>query len=47
MIFNSKKQYKFAGDAYSRHYTTKLDKDDYILKLQVVILCLKVARGRD
>ena len=38
MIFNSKKQYKCAGDAYPRHYTLKLDKDDYILKLQVQLM---------
>ena len=38
MIFNSNKQYKCAGDAYSRQYTTKLDKDDYILRLQVNLL---------
>ena len=35
MVFNTKKQYIFAGDAYPRHYVSKLDKGDYILKLQV------------
>ena len=35
MVFNSKKQFFFAGDAYSKHYSSKLDKGDYILKLQV------------
>jgi tripeptidyl-peptidase-2 len=35
MVFNCNKQYKCAGDSYSRQYTTKLDKDDYILRLQV------------
>ena len=35
MVFNSKKQFVFAGDAYSKHYSSKLDKGDYILKLQV------------
>lgn len=35
IVFNTKKQFMFAGDAYSKHYTSKLDKGDYILKLQV------------
>ena len=38
MIFNSKKQHKCTGDAYSRQYITKLDKDDYILRLQVRLI---------
>ena len=35
MVFNVNKQYMFAGDAYSRHYASKLDKGDYILRMQV------------
>ena len=35
MVFNARKQFIFAGDAYPRHYISKLDKGDYILKLQV------------
>ena len=36
MVFSSSdKQFIFAGDAYSQQYSSKIDKGDYILKLQV------------
>ena len=35
MIFTINKQFVCAGDAYSKKYKSRLDKDDYILKLQV------------
>lgn len=35
MVFDDKKQFIFAGDAYPKHYAYKLDKGEYTLKLQV------------
>ena len=45
MVFNARKQFIFAGDAYPRHYISKLDKGDYILKLQVRVKLTCVLQG--
>ena len=43
MVFNVHKQYMFAGDAYSAHYATKLDKGSYTLRMQVQYINLTVS----
>ena len=37
IIFDSNKQFICAGDAYPKHYSAKLEKGEYILKLKVYI----------
>ena len=41
MIFDSNRQFICAGDAYPKHYSSKLEKGEYTLKLQVgrIVLC--------
>ena len=42
LLYDSNKQLVGAGDAYPERYTTKVEKGDYTLKLQV---CVRMSSG--